>query len=253
MNNKVSQYDLNKDIVRFIKRKDKKGESYSKADIQYIQQFEGSALKDGKVEKFGVCEFYTPDYVCELLWHLAKKHGYKSGYVLEPSLATGRMIKYAPDESKCVGFEINPMTKRIAEISYPKATIHHGHFETAFMKRPNFSSRLPGFGTWLKQYPFSLVIGNPPFGVYKNKYSHHFGEPQLLRTEICFMYYGLQLLKKDGLLIYVTLSNFLRNGNAYNNAKQEIGKIAEFIDAYRLPGVFKHTTVSTDILIFKRK
>ncbi len=253
MSRKVSQYDLNRDIARMIRRKDRKKEKYSQSEITYIQQFEGSAQKNGRIEKYGQSEFYTPDYVCELLWALAKKHGYKGGSVLEPSLATGRFIKYAPDQSKCVGFEINPITRRIAEISYPKATIHHGYFETAFMKAPRFSSRLPECKTWLKQYPFSLVIGNPPFGKYKNKYSDHFKEPQLLRTEIVFMYYGLHLLKKGGLLVYVTLCNFLRNGNAYNEAKKEIGKIAEFVDAYRLPGVFKHTTVSTDILIFRRK
>lgn len=46
---------------------------------------------------------------------------------------------------------------------------------------------------------------------------------------------------------------FLKNGISYNNAKSEIGKLAELIDAYRLPPIFKTSTVPTDILIFKRK
>jgi hypothetical protein len=67
------------------------------------------------------------------------------------------------------------------------------------------------------------------------------------------MYYGLQLLKPGGLLIYLTSSNFLRNGLTYNKSKDEIGKVAELVDAYRLPPVFRFSDVPTDIIVFKRK
>jgi hypothetical protein len=36
-------------------------------------------------------EFYTPDYVVNLMWELARYHGFDGkGTVLEPSVATGK-------------------------------------------------------------------------------------------------------------------------------------------------------------------
>jgi len=152
-----------------------------------------------------------------------------------------------------VGFEINPLSARIAEISFPGAIIHRGYFETAFLTMPRFTTRLKKSLTWLEQYPFSLVIGNPPYGRYKNKYSSYFPSPKMHQIELFFMYYGLMLLKPGGLLIYLTSSNFLRNGISYNSEKEEIGKIADILDAYRLSPVFRFSEVPTDILVLKRK
>jgi hypothetical protein len=252
----MNQYQLNKEIEAFIKKKDSKKESYSQKDIVFIQQYSGAGGQGSKgATGEGVLyEFYTPDYVCDLMYQLSVHYGYKDGYVLEPSIATGNIIKPFPDKSKIVGFEINPITKRIAEITYPKATIYEGYFETAFLKPQRHTSRIPtGQLTWLEQYPFSLVIGNPPYGKYKNMYSSYFRKPKMAQIEMFFMYYGLQLLKKGGLLIYLTSSNFLRNGITYSSEKKEIGRIAELVDAHRLPPVFKNSKVPVDIIVFKRK
>jgi hypothetical protein len=252
-----NQYQLNKEIESFIKDKDSRNESYSRTDIEFIQKHEGSGGQGSKgATGEGILyEFFTPGYVVKLMWELAFRYGFdKSGTVLEPSIATGRLIEPAPDKSRCVGFEINPVSARIAEISYPGVTIHQGYFETAFMQPERFTKRLPfGQFTWLKEYPFSLVIGNPPYGKYHNKYSSYFPTPKMPQIEQFFMYYGLQLLKPGGLLIYLTSSNFLRNGITYNKAKDEIGKYAELVDAYRLPPVFRFSEVPVDIIVLKRK
>ena len=251
-----NQYQLNNEIETFLHDKDNRKESYSKTDIEFIQKYEGSGGQGSKgATGEGILyEFYTPAFVVELMWELAFRYGFdKSGTVLEPSIATGRLIEPASDKTKCVGFEMNPTSARIAEISYPGATIHRGYFETAFMQPERFTRRLPNNQlTWLKEYPFSLVIGNPPYGKYRNKYSSYFPTPKMPQIEQFFMYYGLQLLKQGGLLIYLTSSNFLRNGLTYNKAKDEIGKLADLVDAYRLPSVFRFSEVPTDIIVFKR-
>lgn len=252
----MNQYQLNKEIEALISKKDSKKESYSMDDIAFIQKYEGAGGQGSKgATGEGILyEFYTPDFICECMYKLAVHYGYDGGNILEPSIATGRLIEPFPDKSKVTGFEINPVTKRIAEITFPKATIYEGYFETAFLKQPRFTSRLPEKElTWLEQYPFSLVIGNPPYGKYKNKYSSYFRKPKMSQIEIFFMYYGLKLLKPKGLLIYLTSSNFLRNGITYNSEKEEIGKISDIIDAYRLPPVFKNSQVPVDIIIFKKK
>ncbi len=252
---KLNQHDLNQAIEKFIKNKDLQKEVYSQADVEYISKYEGSGGQGSKgaTGEGLLYEFYTPAYIVELMWKLAVKHGYDGGPILEPGIGTGRMIEPAPDKSKVTGFEINPVSARIAEITYPEATIHKGYFETAFLEKPRFTTRIKKDVTGLKDYPFSLVIGNPPFGVYKNKYSSYFPNPNLKQIELFFMYYGLKLLKKDGLLIYITGSNFLRNGDTYNSAKIELGKLAELIDAYRLPSIFKASKVGTDIIVLRKK
>lgn len=256
---KKNQYQLNLEIEQFIKDKDSRKEGYSQSDIDFIQQYEGSGGQGSKGAKGeGVLyEFYTPDYICELMFELAERYGYDGGTVLEPSIATGRLINPVPDKSKVSGFEINPVTARICQITYPEATIYKGYFETAFLKPPRFTERIkPGMvwvPTWLEDYPFSLVIGNPPYGKYKNMYSSFFRKPKMQQIELFFMYYGILLLKPGGLLIYLTSSNFLRNGISYNSEKREIGKLADLIDAYRLPPVFRFSVVPTDIIIFRRK
>jgi type I restriction-modification system DNA methylase subunit len=250
-----NQVGLNKEIELFIVEKDFNKASFTKADIEFIQQYEGSggqASKGARGEGI-LHEFYTPHFIVELMWEIALNYGYKDGPVLEPSIGTGRMILPSKDYSKCVGFEINPVSARIAEVSCPGATIHRGYFETAFLKPERFTTRLKEDVTWLKEYPFSLIIGNPPYGVYKNRYSSFFPSPSIKQIEIFFMYYGLKLLKKDGLLVFLTASGFLRSGNAYERSKHELEKLCDIVDAYRLPPVFKASKVPVDILVFRRK
>jgi type I restriction-modification system DNA methylase subunit len=252
----MNQFELNKQIQDFILQKDKNSESYSTADKKFIAQYEGSGGQGSKgATGEGVLyEFFTPDFVCELMWKLAYRYGFKAGgSVLEPSAGTGNLLKWAPNNSKCYGFEINPTSRRITEILFPDAKMYEGYFETAFLQPPRFTSRLKDKLTWLEGYPFSLVIGNPPYGKYKNKYSSYFNKPKMHQIELFFMHYGLQLLKPGGLMVYVTGSNFLRNGITYQSEKLELEKIADIMDAYRLPPVFKFSKVPTDIIVLKRK
>ena len=252
----MNQFELNKQIQQLILKKDKSGEAYSFDEKKFIAQYEGSGGQGSKgATGEGVLyEFFTPDFVCELMWKLAYRYGFKAGgSVLEPSVGTGNLLKWAPNNSKCYGFEINPTSKRITEILYPDAKIYEGYFETAFLQEPRYTARLKDKLTWLEGYPFSLVIGNPPYGKYKNKYSSYFTKPKMHQIELFFMHYGLQLLKPGGIMVYVTGSNFLRNGITYQSEKLEIEKLADIVDAYRLPPVFKFSKVPTDIIVFKRK
>lgn len=252
----MNQFELNKQIQQFILQKDKNAESYSTADRKFIAQYEGSGGQGSKgATGEGVLyEFFTPDFICELMWKLAYRYGFKAGgSVLEPSVGTGNLLKWAPNNSKCYGFEINPISKRITEILYPDAKIYEGYFETAFLQPPRYTARLKDKLTWLEGYPFSLVIGNPPYGKYKNKYSSYFTRPKMHQIELFFMYQGLQLLKPGGLMVYLTGSNFLRNGISYQSEKLELEKLADIVDAYRLPPVFKFSKVPTDVIVLKRK
>lgn len=255
----MNQLELNKQIEALITTKDKRGERFTKADLDFISTYEGSGGQAAKGAKGqGILhEFFTPDYICELMWKLARKHGYTSGSVLEPAAGTGRFIKYANSPDDVTGFEINPFSARIAELTNQKGskkpTIHTKYFETAFLKAPRNTERLPGFSTWLEAFPFELVIGNPPYGLFKTFYSSFFKRPKMLQIEHFFIYYGLQLLKPGGILCFITGSSLLSKGAKYDPFRKELEKISSLLEAFRLPPVFRFTQVPTDILIFKKR
>ena len=252
----MNQHELNLEIEAFIHKNDGKGIDFFRPHLDYINKYEGSGGqgKNGATGEGVLYEFYTPDYVCDYMWKLAYHYGYNGGSVLEPSVATGRLLQGAPKNEARIGFEINPVTARICELNNMGAIVHRGYFETAFMKPDRFTTRVPVKElTWVKEYPFSLVIGNPPYGKYKNRYSSYFKNPSLPQIEQFFFYYGLKMLKPGGLLVYLVSSNFMRNGISYQNAKEEIFQIADFVDAYRLPPVFTYSQVPVDIIILKKK
>lgn len=249
----------NQNIVEFITEKDSKGQKYTKADIEFISNYSG---KGGSKEKdAGILhQFYTPDWICDIMYKLAVYYGYSGGTVLDPSMGTGNIIAPFPDKTMVTGFEPDEISHRIASLRFPKATIHKGFLETAFLQPLSediYGSLLKKQTTWLKGYPFELVITNPPYGQYHNFYSGRMKglmhKTKFAQMEIAFMLFGLKLLKEGGLLIYITAQNFMRNGNKYEPMKQVLAQYAELVDAYRLPPVFGKTKVCPDILIFKRK
>jgi type I restriction-modification system DNA methylase subunit len=293
----AAQFRLNQQIEQFIADQDEARLPYSPDQLRYIAQYTGSGGmgSKGATGEGLLYEFYTPDYVCDLMWELARHYGFddEKGHVLEPSCATGRLIRPAKHYNRCAGFEINDTSARIAELLCPGARIHRGYFETAFLSPTRFTQRYqagglrgmyarqanarmdalrkerlkaeskakpaerqePSAPTWLEQYPFDLVIGNPPYGIYQNLYSGYFPEAKrqgLKQIELFFMAKGLELLRPGGLLVYLTGANFLRNGQTYLTAKQYLATISDLIDAYRLPPVFDTSNVPTDILVFRR-
>lgn len=184
------------------------------------------------------------------MWGLAFKYGYTTGDVLEPSVGTGNFLKYLPKGAKASGYETNHTAKRIAEILYPKASIVEKPFETIFY----------GGNVHLKDDfggpVYKLIIGNPPYGEFSGRYAG-MGEKKwtgALEYDQYFITRGLDLLKKDGLLVFIIPSSFLSNESKYNKLKEKIAIKAELMDAYRLPiRIFKTTNIGTDIVVFKRK
>ncbi len=199
--------------------------------------------------------FFTPVWLCEVMYKLAVKYGFKeNGKVLEPSAGTGNFLEVLPNPKNITAFELDPLNYEIANKRVPGIKyFYNNYFETAFLKPERFTQKLPrNQVTWLKDYPFDLVIGNPPYGKYKNLYSSHFKTLKFKQTELFFMYQSMRLLKPGGLLVFITASSFMRNDKTYKHEKEMIGQYAEFVDAYRMPKVFKNTSVPTDILIFRR-
>ena len=246
------------EIVAMLDSHEFSGEPYTEADKEKLSQYQGIGGKGKEVgAQSGILnQYYTPVWVCECMYKLAKKYGFKGGSILEPSAATGNMIKPFYDRgdyNHIDAFEIDKLTAKICKILYPDVEVMNQYFETAFLEYPRFTSKARK--PWLKNYPYDLVIGNPPYGVHKNLYSGYFtGKDHFQQIEMFFIYKALQLLKTGGLLIYITSINFMSTGlKTYAAAKKQIGEIAEFVDAYRLPSVFDNTPICTDIIVLRKK
>lgn len=250
---KVSQYQKNQQIEALIDRKDFSGEEYSREELGFISAYRGSGGQAPRGAKgTGVLyEFYTPPEVTRFMWALASHYGYREGSVLEPSIGSGELALGAPDGSEVTGFETNRYSARIAELRLSGSKVYRQFFETAFLEGPRYANKAAT--PWIKGYPFSLVIGNPPYGVHANRYSSFFTSPQMPNLESFFLYYGLQLLKPGGLLVYLIPQAWLRTGFAYNKAKEACARLAVLRDAYRLPPVFEKSQIPVDIVVYQRK
>jgi hypothetical protein len=224
-------------------------EILTKEDLEVLENYEPN---DGQNRLYS---FFTPIWLCEVMYKLAVRYGFDetNGKILEPACGTGNFLTVLKNPENCTAFELDPLNYKIAQKRSPKAKIYNQYFETSFLQAPRYTNLLKNNTTWLTHAPFDLVIGNPPYGQYSNLYSTYFKTLKIKQVEQFFMLKSLQLLKKNGILCFITGSNFIRNDKTYSHEKNLISEYAEFVDAYRMPKVFKNTDVPTDILIFRRK
>jgi hypothetical protein len=258
-------YELNRAIEKLIDSRGDERNAYDSKDIEFISYYSGY----GGLEKFGSFpddelkrlkyEYFTPDEVCKKMWALAYKYGYGTvgdSSVFEPSVGTGNFLKYAPKNVIVGANEINKYSAIICQILHPNVELDLISFERNFIKN-NLSIKAKTDS--LKKY--SLVIGNPPYGALGGLYITR-GEDSYTNasnwTEY-FIFRGLDLLHKDGLLIFVVGAEQYNGATMFLDGKNSKikGKIAEkadLIDAYRLPtNIFERTGVSSEIVIFKKK
>ena len=251
-----NQFEINKAIEELISSIPP--EKITPEEKNFISYFSGY----GGLEKYGATgkgllyEYFTPSKIAKKMWALAYKYGFKGGKVLEPSCGIGEFIKYAPEQELVTGYEINEVSAKICKILYPKANIESKYFETFFIKNNN------SIRGNIKNLPkFSLIIGNPPYGFMGGIYAG-MGEKSYTKSNNYIDYFinrGLDLLEKDGLLIYIIGTEVSAGGTPFlmqqmNEAKKMISQKANLLDAYRLPnGVFDTTDVVTDIIVLQKK
>jgi adenine-specific DNA methylase len=154
------------------------------------------------------------------------------------------------------GYELSKLSAKICSILYPNASISSDYFESLFIsKNDSIKGKING----LKKY--SLIIGNPPYGKF-DSFAAGMGEKEYTKASNYIDYFitrGLDLLEKDGLLIYIIGTEVAIGGDPFlqkpnSEFKKIIAQKADLIDAYRLPnGLFEATDALTDIVVFKKK
>lgn len=252
-------FEVNKAIEELLdSRKDFKSTDFTYEEKVFLKYYSGY----GGLEKFGATgsgllfEYYTPSIIAEKMWGLAYKFGYTGGEWMEPSAGVGEFIQYSPNQHLCDAYEINPYSARICRILYPEANVQNKYFEELFIRN---NDTIRDKLNMLKKY--DLIIGNPPYGAFGGKWSG-MGEASFTKSKNYIDYFitrGLDLLKPNGLLIYIIGAEVAAGGvpflqQAMNPVKKIIAEKSILLDAYRLPnGVFDRTDVLTDIIVLQKK
>jgi|GEM_PF-807845 len=245
-----NQVELNKAIEDFVNSEEyKKYDKLPKEIKDFLKKYSGA----GGLEKQGasgrglLSEYYTPDNVVKKMWGIVRQYVETSeAKALEPSVGIGRFVEHAPAGIKFDSYEMNPVSAKIAELLYPGIDVNVGEFQEKFIdnkvNRP-VKNVTP---------EYDIVIGNPPYGQYSGRYKG-MGEGQgIAKIEEYFIKRGLDILKENGILVYIVPSSFLKG--AYSTTKAKISNQAKLVDAYRLPEkMFDTTTIGTDIIVLRKE
>lgn len=257
------QYELNVAIEDYLEDKtlDYKFTPDAKEWISQFSGYGGLAEFGPRAAGQGInYEFYTDDQVAKAMWGLALKHGYTGGQILEPSAGVGVFLKHTPaqaylkEDATWTAFELNPVSAKILKILYPQAIVFNKRFESQFINKKNNTSYKNDVNPIYK-----LVIGNPPYGNWKSE-ERGMGEDFTKATtyDDYFITRGLDLLEKDGLLIYIIGAEARAGGKLWlqkdwSGAKPAIAMKSEIVDAYIMPsGIFERTGVISHIIVLRK-
>lgn len=218
-------------------------------DKKILAQYEGGGglNEDERTNSEVLNAFYTSDNLIEKVWELVDAYAPDAKTVLEPSAGVGKFANNRPN-NKFTMHELDETSARINKILHPEADVIQGAFQKQFL---DDGERFLKIG--YEQSKHDVVIGNPPYGKYNDKYKGLGEGREFDRYEEYFIARGLDALKDEkSVLAFVVPSGFL--STADDRQKKVIASKGEILDAYRLPeGTFSTTEVGTDILIMRKK
>ena len=216
-------------------------------DKAILARYEGAGgLNEENRTSAGVLnEFYTPNNLVEKVWQIVDAYAPDAKTVLEPSAGVGKFANNRPNNVFTM-HELDETSARINKILHPDAKVIQGAFQKQFF---DDGERFIKIG--YEQPKYDVVIGNPPYGTYNDKYKGLGEGREFDRYEEYFIARGLDALKDEkSVMAFVVPSGFLNT--ATDTQKEIIGSKGILIDAYRLPvGAFPTTDVGTDIIVMK--
>ena len=188
--------------------------------------------------------FYTPTYVIDTLWDIAKELGFKGGNILEGSAGIGNIIAQIPsemnDRSNIHAVEIDNTAGGILSLLYPDAKVDIQGFEQ----------------TKIENGSVDLAITNVPF-VTGLKVMDESGDKDLSAKfgnihDFCIAK-NVRKLRPGGLGIFITSSGTLDKSQKLRDWVVSQGD-ADFIGAFRMNNkTFGGTAVTSDILVIRKR
>ncbi len=219
----------------------------TETDKAILAQYEGAGgLNEVDRTNAGILnEFYTPNNLVNKVWQIVDAYAPNAKTVLEPSAGVGKFANNRPNNIFTM-HELDETSARINKILHPEANVIQGAYQKQFFDEGE-RVRLSSY----QQPKYDVVIGNPPYGKYNDKYKGLGEGKEFDRYEEYFISKGLDALKdENSIMAFVVPSGFLNT--ASDKQKEIISSKGHLIDAYRLPEkTFPTTEVGTDIIIMQ--
>ena len=188
--------------------------------------------------------YYTPAYVVDTLWDIAKQLGFKGGNILEGSAGIGNILGQMPtmisERSNIHAIEIDGTSGGILSLLYPDAKVEIQGFE---------QTRIPNGSV-------DLAITNVPF-VTGLRVNDTTGDSDLSKKfhnihDFCIAK-NVRKLREGGLGIFISSNGTLDNSKALRDWVVNEGG-SDFIGAFRMNNkTFGGTTVTSDIIVIRKR
>ena len=210
---------------------------------QRIQDLLGKEAYDEAVMSANSA-YYTPAYVVDTLWDVARQLGFKGGNILEGSAGIGNILGQMPmdmsDRSDIHAIEIDGTSGGILSLLYPDAKVDIKGFEQTHI--PNGS--------------VDLAITNVPF-VTGLRVNDTTGDGDLSKKfhnihDFCIAK-NVRKLREGGLGIFITSNGTLDNSKKLRDWVVNEGG-SDFVGAFRMNNqTFGGTAVTSDIIVIRKR
>ena len=188
--------------------------------------------------------YYTPAYVVDTLWDIAKQMGFKGGNILEGSAGIGNILGQMPanisERSDIHAIEIDGTSGGILSLLYPDAKVEIQGFE---------QTRIPNGSV-------DLAITNVPF-VTGLRVNDTTGDKDLSKKfhnihDFCIAK-NVRKLREGGLGIFITSNGTLDNSKKLRDWIVNEGG-ADFVGAFRMHNkTFGGAGVTSDIVVIRKR
>lgn len=188
--------------------------------------------------------YYTPAYVVDTLWDIAKQLGFKGGNILEGSAGIGNILGQMPtsisERSDIHAVEIDGTSGGILSLLYPDAKVERQGFED----------------TRVSNGSVDLAITNVPF-VTGLRVNDTTGDKDLSKKfhnihDFCIAK-NVRKLREGGLGIFITSNGTLDNSKKLRDWIVNEGG-SDFIGAFRMNNkTFGGTGVTSDIIVIRKR
>ena len=188
--------------------------------------------------------YYTPAYVIDTLWDIAKQLGFKGGNILEGSAGIGNILGLMPmdisDSSRIQAVEIDGTSGNILSLLYPEANVNIQGFE---------QTRVPNGSV-------DLAITNVPF-VTGLRVNDTTGDGDLSKKfhnihDFCIAK-NVRKLREGGIGIFISSNGTLDSSHKLRDWLVSDGN-ADVVGAFRLNNkTFGGTSVTSDIIVIRKR
>ena len=188
--------------------------------------------------------YYTPAYVIDTLWDIAKQLGFKGGNILEGSAGIGNILGLMPmdisDSSRIQAVEIDGTSGNILSLLYPEANVNIQGFE---------QTRVPNGSV-------DLAITNVPF-VTGLRVNDTTGDGDLSKKfhnihDFCIAK-NVRKLSEGGIGIFISSNGTLDSSQKLRDWLVSEGN-ADVVGAFRLNNkTFGGTGVTSDIIVIRKR